>query len=118
MIALSRAAFMLIFHVVGLAVLSVPFILAAVCLYLHMQDDLWAGIGEFRSTLSEMPRQAVDAGVALGFLDPVGVELRRIGRERDGALRDIARLRTEAEAEMNRLTGKKPDRRLGRGGEE
>jgi predicted short-subunit dehydrogenase-like oxidoreductase (DUF2520 family) len=116
MIALSRAAFFLIFHIVSGAILSVPFILAAVCIYLAVQDDLRSGVAEVGYIVRDMPRKTVDTGVALGVLDPVSVELRRITREHKGALRDIARLHAQAEGEMNRLDGVRRRRRtLGRG---
>jgi hypothetical protein len=116
MIALSRADGMLIFHIVSGAILSVPLILAAVCVYLAVRDDLREGVAEVCSIVRDMPRTTVAAGVALGVLDPVSVELRCITREHKGALRDIARLRAQAEGEMNRLNGvRRRYRTLGRG---
>jgi predicted short-subunit dehydrogenase-like oxidoreductase (DUF2520 family) len=116
MIALSMSDELLIFHIVNGAILSVPFILAAVCIYLAVQDDLRSGVAEVGSIVRDMPRKTVDTGVALGVLDPVNVELRRITREHKGALRDIARLHAQAKGEMNRLSGVGRRRRtLGRG---
>jgi hypothetical protein len=58
----------------------------------------------------------VVASVARGFADPTSRELQRIAREHKAALRSIARLRVEAEAEMDRLVGTTPRRRTrGRG---
>ena len=52
-------------------------------------------------------------GVALGVLDPVRLELRRIARERDRTVRDIGGLRAHAEQQMGKLVRQR--RAIGRG---
>lgn len=56
------------------------------------------------------------AAIARGPAEPLGRELRQIKSEQEAALRCVARIQAEAEAEMESLTGTQPTRGTTRNG--
>lgn len=106
-LALSRAGWMLAFHIVSgvilLSICGLVGITVALALGLPVVEACEALSTAARKLPGCLWASLLAGAIAVGLIDPVRLELKRIGRERGRAVRDIRVLAFQAEGQMEQL---------------